>query len=114
MSDIASGAAVASIGGATHDGERFHAALNRRKTDTAARGTARGSASALEPCDLVGQRSARRISILGSRASASRLPGSARPMVDGTRPVGADDVSPASLIGCALVGVATFLVLFAW
>lgn len=41
-----------------------------------------------EPCDLAVSRSARRLHLLGSRASASRLPGSARPTDGGTRPAG--------------------------
>lgn len=72
------------------------------------------SAHHSEPSDLAVRRGARRLDLLDSRSAASRLPGSARPMVDGTRPVDADDVSLVSLIGCAVLGVVTFLVLFAW
>lgn len=41
-----------------------------------------------EPCDLAVRRSARRLHLLGSRASASRLPGRTRPTDGGTRPAG--------------------------
>lgn len=41
-----------------------------------------------EPCDRAVRRSARRLHLLGSRASASRLPGSARPTDGGNRPAG--------------------------
>lgn len=41
-----------------------------------------------EPCDFAVRRSARRLHLLGSRASASRLPGSARPTDGGNRPAG--------------------------
>ena len=75
---------------------------------------ARTAAPSTEPSVLAVRRSARRLDLLGSRASASRLPGSARPMADGTRPADADDVSLASLAGCALVGVVTFLVFIWW
>lgn len=70
-----------------------------------------------EPCDREVSRSARRLNLLGSCAvapRASRLPGSARPTVDGTRPADVDDVSLSSLLGCALVGVVTFILLFVW
>lgn len=73
-----------------------------------------------EPSDLAVRRSARRLSILGSRASASRLPGSARPTVDGTRPEGGDalaffdDVSLLSLLGGFVVLAAFFFFGFCW
>lgn len=44
--------------------------------------------TASEPCDLAVRRSARRLHLLGSRASASRLPGSAREAAGGNRPAG--------------------------
>lgn len=70
-----------------------------------------------EPSDRVGQRSARRLSILGSRGGstrACRLPGSARPMVDGARPDG-DPVTLASVVGVAVAAAVTiYLLLCAW
>lgn len=79
-----------------------------------------GLAPSSEPSDRVGQRSARRLNLLGSCAvapRASRLPGSARPTVDGTRPANDDDVSLASVCGSALVVVGAFLlalVVYCW
>lgn len=73
-----------------------------------------------EPCDRAVRRSARRLSLLGSRGGSShacRLPGSARPMVDGTRPADDDDVLLATLCGSALVVVGAFLlalVVYCW
>lgn len=51
-------------------------------------GIPRVATTTSEPSDLAVRRSARRLHLLGSRASASRLPGSARPTDGGTRPAG--------------------------
>lgn len=100
-----------------------------------------------EPCDREVSRSVRRLALLrpnssvgqssgpvprrsavqlglgaslgscGGSSRASRLPGSARPTVDGTRPANDDDVSLASVCGSALVVVGAFLlalVVYCW
>lgn len=64
-----------------------------------------------EPSDRVGQRCVRRLSILGSRGGsthACRLPGSARPKVDGARPDDAP-VTLASVVGVAVAAAVAFL-----
>ncbi len=64
-----------------------------------------------EPSDREVSRSARRLSILGARGGSSharRLPGSARPKVDGARPDDAP-VTLASMVGVTVAVVVAFL-----
>ncbi len=68
-----------------------------------------------EPSDREVSRSERRLSLLGARGGSShacRLPGSARPMVDGARPDDAP-VTLASMVGFTVAVVVAFLLALA-
>ena len=104
---------VASARSAMRDGDRSR--LSPKKPDSAS--VAPLAVRHPEPSDRDVSRSVRRLSLLGSRGGSShacRLPGSARPMVDGARPDG-DPVTLASVVGVAVAAAVTiYLLLCAW